>query len=1135
MIKILLHQIVKFMKLAFYAFALLTISFNVLIANTGNAQRAPHVKDITMSIEAENMSVKNIFNLVEKKTRYKFSYDNFKIDKQKGITLSLENASIQDILVEIAKETSLSFRQVNWVINVKEGRARENLISQIFNPVQQTISVAEPITVTGKVTASDAPNGLPGVNVVIKGTSQGTFSDAQGNFSIDVPGAQSTLVFSSVGYLSEEVLVGSQTFIGVTLTADITALQEIVVVGYGTQNQKDLTGSVSSIKGDELRSNPVPNITQALQGQLPGVQVTTQGGDPRGQTSIFIRGLATVNSGNAQPLFVVDGIPLVNANINDFDLSNIESVDVLKDASAAAIYGARGANGVIIITTKRGHSGPIKVNFSGMYGAQTAANRFDLLNARQYAELVQDANTNRGVAIPPALVDANNLPHDTDWQDASLRTAPTQHYNLGITGGDEKFRFGINTAYLRNDGIFTTGHFERMSLGLNLDVNLKRVKTGISLQTSRGISKNIGSNVFDMATMAPHIPVYDPTNPYGGWGRSNGAGSEQGIFLTNPVGRAMVNQYQESKNRLVGQWFGEIELTKGLSYRLNLSGDFGGSLNRSRNEIYDLGFAQNFNPSASEQHRLDNMWLVDNILNYDRSFGDHTFGVMAGASWQNYSFRRLQVNASNTIGGLYQVYRAETQLVDGSENEYAIRSFFGRLNYKFRDRYLLTANLRQDGTSRFSNKFGVFPSFSAGWVVNKESFFNVPFISYLKIRGGYGTIGNDNIGDYLFQQTLNINPRYVVGENQQIVQAVAQTRIPATDLSWEKSTTLSLGSDFGFWDDRILFTAEYFQRTTSDMLLEVPIPLSSGASTNRTNPGIRSNVGEVRVRGFEFSTTFNNHFNNGLHLDVRLNATTLQNEVTSFGLREAPIISGNVNNGNVTFTQPETVLGAFYGYRWERIIQTQEEIDALNALNPDVPYQPNVRPGDVMYRDLNGDGTITDADREIIGNPWPTLTYGMTTKVGYKNFDVLLFLNGVSGNDVYNGFGITMTHMALGYNQTTAVLDRWTPDNPSTTMPRAVQGIQNNNRNSDRYIEDGSFLRIQNVQLGYTFPASIVERLGVSRFRIYVGGTNLHVFTKYSGLDPELAGGINGSLSYGIDTFPYPRTRTFLGGIQIDF
>ena len=1000
--------------------------------------------------------------------------------------------------------------------------------------------------VRGTVLEEGSTVGIPGANVRIKGTTTGTVTDLEGNYQIEVPSNDAVLVFSFVGYLPEEVVVGNQSEIDVSLAQDIKTLDELIVVGYGTQERARVTGAISSVSAEEIKTQPVASIDQALQGRAAGITVANSG-SPGVNPLVRIRGMGTVGDNN--PLYVIDGMPA--GGLNEINPNDIESIQVLKDASAAAIYGSRAANGVIIVTTKKGTKGKTSINFDAYYGYQKAWKQLDLLNREQYLAYGRDLLGDEGV---PGRF--NNLgPYanvDTDWQDALFRTAPIQDYNISISGGGENSIFNISGGYFDQEGIMLGTGFERYSFRANSEFTLGRFKVGETLSIAHSTRRNEPYNggrtqIEHMIKMIPYIPVIDPTRVGGYGGAENNA--LEGSDPENPVLNAMLRRNTDENMKLLGTAYATLEILDGLEYKFLVGLDMNFGYNDQFAPVINSPGQYHYNPTADiNQTRTDYISpLISNQLSYSKTLGNHQIDAVAVIEQQTSTFRSTGALGETALTSAIDVINiAENPVISGRRDEYALISYLARVNYDYAGKYLFAASVRRDGGSRFgTEKWGTFPSVSAGWRISEEGFMdNAGFISDFKLRGSYGQVGNDRIINYGYQPTIASGQFYVLGAGQDIVPGFTTRAMANQDIKWETTTMTNIGLDLGFLNDKIRASIEYFHNETEDMLLPVPIFPSLGYDIGPT-----ANVGTVVNKGFELTAGYYQS-SGDFQWSLGGNISFINNELTSLGSGNSLTGSEFIFTGNpTTFTQEGEPIAFFYGWVVDGIFQTQAEVDAVNNLSPEGTFYQDdeTAPGDIRFKDINGDGVITPADRTNIGHFLPDFSYGINATANYKNFDLSLFIQGVSGNEILNTNRYHSEGMTRLFNAGTAVLDRWTTPGQDTDVPRAIVGDPNgNSRISTRFIEDGSYLRLKNVSLGYSLPSTLLDNFGngfVKNVRFYVTSQNLITVTDYSGYDPEIGvrpdlgnqGGQTQTLNSGVDFGQYPQPRTVVGGIQIGF
>jgi TonB-linked SusC/RagA family outer membrane protein len=1006
---------------------------------------------------------------------------------------------------------------------------------------------------------SESGESLPGATILVKGTTIGTISNSDGNYSIKVPADKNTLVFSFVGYQLQEVKINGKAIINAILLDESLSISEVAVIGYGTQKRKDLTGAVSTISSEQLSKVPVSSMDQALQGLSSGVAVTSNSGDPGGGVSLNIRGVGTIN--NTDPLYVIDGVPIVNnsrseittaggsgktsnplANINSND---IESINILKDASAAAIYGVRGANGVVVITTKKGKQGKPTVSFESTLSVENIGKKLDLLKARDYADLMIEMYKNAGTPLvkdgdgPYNVLDPSYVVDRSNWQDAFFKTGIVQNYYLRISGGSEKVDYNFSGGYYKNTSTSVGSGMDRYSLQSNSNYHLGKITIGESISLSRVKNRRSSflsarSPIRILFEMAPTVPVYNPNND-GGYG---GPGDGDGFSRWNPVGLAELTQHYIYRNRVIGSTYAEWEIFKGLKYKLNLGADM--VLSNGDNFVPSYFFStgqQTKYASLKEYSSTEMSPLVENTVNYSRKFKDHNLTVLLGYTQQSYEFKQisafsnaLQSNDKQTLN----TARPDGQIsVTGIKDEWAIRSLIGRLMYSFKDKYLLTASFRRDGSSRFapSNRWGTFPSFAVGWRLSDEKFMkDINFISNLKLRAGYGKIGNQEVPAYGFESTLITTAYYPFGGTAKT--GATQTSLANKNLHWEVTDQSNIGIDASFFKGRLEFVGDYYIKNTKDIIVQAPVPGTTGIKAGNA-PYINS--GDIQNRGLELSLTYREN-KGDFKYEISANGSFLKNEVTSLGIGN-PIVGRFPDDGGavVTTTEKGYAINSFLGYITDGIFQTQAEIDSHAK-------QPFAQPGDIRFKDLNNDKVIDDKDRTILGNPIPKFSYGISLSASYKSFDLSVLFQGIEGVKIYNGLRYWTEGMAEVYNADANVLTRWTGPGTSNSMPRAVLNDPNMNRRpSDRFIEDGSYLRMKNITLGYKIPETklkSITRNSISNVRFFITCQNLFTFTKYTGYDPEIGVGFNqgtGVANQGVDYGIIPQAKTALVGINVSF
>ena len=974
------------------------------------------------------------------------------------------------------------------------------------------------ILVSGRVTDSKG-QGLPGVSVLEKGTKNAASTDADGNFKISVSAENSTLVFSFIGFDSQEISLNGKTALTVNLNESVNELTEVVVVGYGTQKKRDLTGSVASVQMKELASLPVPDIGQAMQGRAAGVQVVSSG-DPGSNVAIRIRGTSTI--GNSNPLLVIDGVP-TDVPLNTISPDDIASMDILKDASASAIYGSRAASGVVLITTKRGSAGKGKLEFKAFTGVKKATGMVDMLNSAQYAELHNEMMLNSANPQNPAFADPSSLT-TTNWLDEMFRNASLQNYSLAYSGGSEKSTYYVSGTVLNEDGIVVHNNYKRYTVQFNGDARpLDWLKVSNNLTLNHDVKSRGSINIRNAMAALPTQAVYNADGTFAGpEGQSLWYGD-----IRNPVGEALLNDNKTSGYNVLGNINGEITILPYLKFKTTLGIQTSFWDERNWSPKYNWKPIVQPYSSLSQTSNRSNTYLFDNFLTYDTNFKEkHYLTVLAGASAQNNRFERISASKQNFISdGAQQLDNGSLlPTAGGNASEWALFSLLARANYSYADKYLVTASIRRDGSSRFgaNYRYGIFPSGSVKWRLSEESFFKKnDVISDVAIRAGYGVTGNQEIGNYGYVAQLKTG-QYVFGD--QIVSSVVPNKISNPNLRWEEVEQSNLGVDASFLRGRINLTVDAYIKNTNDMLVPMSVPITTGFSDLEV-PDI--NFGKVRNKGVELNLTTQN-FRGTFDWSTNFNISYNTNEI--LGLNgDVPLFRDEVASQKINIQKVGYPINSFYGVITNGIFQTQEEVNNYAIQQQGSNPAKSTSIGDFKFLDINNDGKIDDDDRTYLGNPSPRFIFALNNSFSYKGFDLSIFLQGVEGNDIFNANNILQAGMAITQNQTTAVLDRWTPSNPNNSVPRAIFDDPNKNtRPSTRYIEDGSYLRLKNLTFGYTIPRTVLSRAKISNARVYLSGQNLFTLTNYSGFDPEV--GANG-----IDNSVYPVSRTISAGINFNF
>lgn len=1083
----------------------------VFCSYAGNA----HSQNAKVSIRMNNVKLDKILNEIENQTDYLFIYNN-QVDINKITSVKVKNEAVAQVLDKILSGTGINYELEGTHI-ILTTEAIKDLHAQ-----QQAK------TVTGTVTdVSGEP--IIGANIRIKGTTTGTITDIDGNFSIEAE-PQSVIEVSYIGYLTQETVINNQKSIRFLLKEDTKTLDEVVVIGYGVQKKADLTGSVANINTEKLNTQSNANIGQALQGKIAGVDIVSQGGAPGSGTRIMVRGIGTLN--NASPLYIVDGMYM--NSIDHINPNDIASIDVLKDASSAAIYGSRAANGVIIVTTKEGSNteGKPIIDLSVNLGISTASKFLDMLDAKRWAEVTTIARQAIGKPALDMATDLANKP-DNDWQDIMFRPALMQNYNLSVKGGGKYSTYYTGLGYFNQDGIVKGTNYQRYNIQSKNDYKRGIFSAGTNLIISFSHDKPLhqelrGGMIGTILQSVPTLEKYDDT-------REGGYGGTYGDVVNIPHPLAIIDdnimdRYNENV-KIFANLYAQIELFKGLKYKLNLTPDF--SFERYKNYLnkYDFGLATNSITQLTERQRRRRNILVENLLTFDRTFGEHKISALAGYTYQDSRFRHIQAYGEGLPQGLEEIDAATTNRSnEGNSWRSVLTSILGRVFYSYQNKYLFTATIRRDGSSKFgkNNRYGYFPSFSLGWNVAEEKFMeNVHWLDQLKLRGGYGVLGNQEIDNYQYSSTITTGINYPDG-NGGLLQGAFPKNFANPDIKWEETAMTNVGIDFMAFNNRLSLTADYYVKNTKDILLTVPIPISSGGA----NDPIR-NAGKIRNNGFEFNLGWMDQPNPDISYGINLIGSFNKNKVIAMG-SESGSIKGGSTNQNITTSETKAgyPIGGYWLISTAGYFNSQEEVDAYAKDGKKI--QPAAEPGDIKFVDANNDGVINDDDRVFQGSPFPDFTFALNGNMRYKNFDLSIGLQGVLGNKIYNATRQTLEDVTKGSNFLASCLDYWTPENKNASHPRLTWDDPNRNTRaeSDRYLENGSYLRLRSVQLGYTFPQTWFKG-AIQHARVYINAENLFTITSYSGYSPDV--NADNANYRGFDNFIYPTNRTFMLGLNVTF
>lgn len=1092
--------------------AIFLILLSVITGFAGNTY--PQTK--VLSLNMKNSTVKQVLQQIEEQSEFVFMYSEKLVDVNRKVLVEITDQKITDVLNDLFAGTDVNYRVKDRFILLSTPEVTgSDFISQ-----QQS-------AVSGKVT-DEYGEPVPGVTVVVKGANQGTITDANGEYSLSNIPADATLQFSFIGMLTQKIVVGNQSTIDVTMQMDAIGLDEVVAIGYGSMKKSDLTGSVTSVSATELSAYPSADPIQAMQGRASGVMITSVNGEPSANSRIRIRGGTSINA-SSEPLYVVDGFAGGSMPVAE----DIQSIEILKDASATAIYGSRGANGVVLVTTKNGSAGKTKIEFNSSYSVQKVGKKLDLLNGQEFAEYMNDLYANDGSTNIP-FPNLQQYGEGTDWQDEIFRTGILQNYHLSAAGGKENLTFYTSVKYFDNEGTIINSEYNRISGMTNLEVKVSNyLKFGSKMNFTRTMQDGVRTQEASGGTTAtgvisaalkfePVQGIYDENGNY--------TTSIVGDPHDNPVAVAKERENNTVSDNFQGNSFVEINLMKDLLFRST----FGVQIYNSRNGQYTpttLNEGRNTGGSGSISSHKNTVLLNENYLTYNKEINQlNKIVFMAGYSYQSYRGEYWNASNQNFITNSFSYWNlgggSNFQNPASSLTEWNLASFYGRMNYSFDNKYLLTFTGRYDGSSRFgeNNKWAFFPSGAFAWNVKQEPFLqDIYNLSHLKLRTSFGVTGNTEIGSY--QSLAKFSPSLTIVDGSP-VNAVIPTDVANNNLSWESTSQTDVGIDFGLFDGRIIFTADYYYKKTEDLLYNVPLPEYSGYTTSLQN------IGSVENKGWEFAIATVN-VNKTLQWNTDFNISFNRNKILK--LAEGDVLYGTVPAHMIStdsqILREGEVVGAFYGWIFDGVYQQNDDFSA----------EPNKKPGDVKYRDITGrdsegnldgtpNGVVNNDDRKIIGNPLPDFIFGFNNDFKYKNFDLNIFFQGSVGNDMMNYTRMELDWMAGKSNATTAALNRWTPTNTDTNVPRASGS--NKPEVSSRWVEDGSYVRLKNLAVGYNLPARTLQKLHLTKLRVYLSAQNLLTFTNYSGYDPEVSFR-DSNTNVGLDYGSYPSVKSFTVGVNI--
>ena len=1160
--KICIRNLLPKLKLSKKKLLIMKVSFLLTFFTILNVSANLHSQDMKLNLSVKDKSLIDVIRIIEKESKYRFFFSDNYEDLNNTVSLEMKDKNINEILSSLLDNKAITYKLLN-----------NNIV--VITP----IGTLQTQTITGTVTDAATGEGLPGVNIVVVGTTTGVVTDIDGKYSIDVSSENVVLNFSYVGYLAQQIEVSGRNVINIQLVSDIQNLDEVVVVGYGVQKKSVVTAAISRVSTDDLANTAPTRVEDVLKGKVSGVQITQSSGQPGADSKVRIRGIGTVN--NSDPLYIVDGMP-VDGGIDYLNPVDIQSVEILKDAASAAIYGARAANGVILVTTKTGTAGKLNINYDVSYGWQNPWKKKSVLNATEYMTVMNEAAINDGKAPVYTAQQIASAGAGTDWQDETFYyNAPIQSHQLSLNGGTEKITYFLSLGYFDQAGIvggdYDKSNFKRWSIRSNNTYNvyennsrsfLNKIRLGMNLGYSRTKSSSVeanseyGSILGSALAFDPTVPVYASNPDSVLKARPRAVKDKDGrVFslppagfqeIANPV--AMLNSPNRSEgnaDKFVSTFWGELDVVKNLKFKSS----YGVDLAFWGNDGYSFPyFLASQGKDITQSSVFSNMhrgftWQLENTLTYTKSFADkHNFTVLAGQSSKEYKVRELFGDDYDLLEAVPGKANIDYGTADRSEERVAggtggyssltLASYFGRLDYNYAEKYIFQATIRRDGSSNFgsNHKWAVFPSFSLGWNVTNEEFMqNRPtWLSTLKLRGSWGKNGNERIGQFRYTSLMDGGQNYYFGSGKTSAMqyGTSPSKIPNPDVKWEESEQIDLGFDSRFFRDALTFGFDYFKKTTKGMLMDQPIPEYVGKGAPIANAGDMENWGLEFEAGYKLKV-------GELSVNFGANASYLKNKLIKLGNASGEAIYENAGAsglGSYVKGMNGEVYPFFYGFKTDGILQNQTQADEYNA-----KFGEKAQPGDVIFQDIAGakdangneipDGKITDADKTKIGKGMPDWTYGISLGADWKGLDFSMFWQGSYGNDI---FDFSQRGDINAMNRPSWMLDRWIGEGTSDKLPRMTAVNPNRNwRSSDLYIKDGSFLRLKKLQLGYTLPSQLMKKISVQKLRIYISAENLLTFTKYDGFEPEIASG--NYTTIGIDRGIYPQARTISLGANITF
>ena len=1114
---------------------IMRLTMIILFSTAMLVSAGTYSQNTKLTLDFTDISYGDLFSKIEAQSEFSFAYNGSNFDPNQKIRVNIANGTIKEILDEILPG-NVSYEIINKYVIIRNADESNSSVTQ------------QSLTITGSVTdASGAP--LPGVTVIIKGKTTGTITDANGKYSLaNVPG-DATLAFSFVGMKPQEIKVSGKSTINIAMAEETTAIDEVVAIGYGTVKKKDLSGAVGVVNTKQLDASVNTNLGNALQGKIAGVSVSANGGAPGSGPIIQIRGAGSF--GSSDPLVLIDDVP---GDMNLLNPNDVESIQVLKDASSAAIYGARAANGVIIITTKSGKAGAIKIDASADYGVQSVK-EMKMTNADEWLTVIKQMYTNDNMSLT-SMPDIAQHPQvtgkGTDWQNEIYRVAPVQNYYVGASGGGENLRYNASIGYLTQDGVVKTSGYDRLNLRFKSDFTKGRFKIGESVILTQTTTKpTIGWPLGSVqSTAVTSIPVFTPYDSAGQYTKTS-----QSLIgsVPNPVAAINLGTVNQYNVNILASIYGEVKLMEGLKFKSIVEGSPNIVNRETRMQKFDLGLQLKQDYNYDRQfNNIDKFWQVENTLSYEKTIGKHSINAFIGQSASKHNNSNSEAYKQGLPDGIWaynSTSNTDGMTVTGSFQENTLASYFGRAIYSYDNRYSITALARRDGSSRFGklNPWGNFGSVSAYWNIANEQFFKnlgTP-VTELKLRGSWGVNGNQEIGDYKYISSISSGNAYNYGSDNALLLGTIQPGMVSQNLKWESTAQTNEGLDVGLWNGKVNYTLDIYQKTTTGILMEAQPALSGGITNNPT-----VNAGNISNKGFEMALSWNDH-KGDFKYAVTATLAHDKNQIISLTKGAESLTGGSGGGTTLSYPKIGYELYSFWLVKTDGLFRSQSEIDNYTWTNPATgavnKIQPGAKVGDQKYVDANNDGQISEGnvldgtgDRQYCGSGFPKYEYGLRLDGSWKFIDVSLYLQGVSGNKIYNmwRFGTSSYNAKAAVNFSRELLDSYS-FNPNSDVPRL--GVNDNNRSwdpfSERWLEDGSYLRLRTAQIGFTLPDNLLRKLSVTRCRIYFAGDNLVTFTRYKGFNPDIGGtnGDEGKKNYGIDNMGYPLAKVYHVGVQLNF